>query len=90
MIPSLPDGLYPFIDQRIPLAELAMVEAPPDFEALFKTQSAANGLEIIRGEPVELRCQSEQYPDATFLIYWPHGSDQIHMLVPKKFAVGRA
>jgi hypothetical protein len=59
-------------------------------EALFKARSAASGVEIIRDEPVELRCQSAQYPDATFLIYWPRGTDCIHMLVPKKFAVGRA
>jgi hypothetical protein len=90
VIPSLPDGLYPFIDQRIPLSELAMIEAPLDLEALFKRQAAANSVEIIRGEPLELRCQSEAFPDATFLVYWPHGSNRIHMLVPKKFAVGRA
>jgi hypothetical protein len=32
--PQLPDGLYPFIDQRLPLSGLAMVEAPPQLEAL--------------------------------------------------------
>jgi hypothetical protein len=90
MIEKLPDGLYPFIDQRVPLSKLAMVEAPPDLEALFKSQAAANGIEIIRDQPVELRCQSAEYPDATFLIYWPRGTDRIHMLVPKKFASGRA
>lgn len=90
MIEKLADGLYPFIDERLPLSHLAMVEAPPDLEALFKSQAAANGIDIIRDQPVELRCQSEEYPDATFLIYWPHGSARIHMLVPKKFATGRA
>ena len=90
MIPRLPDGLYPFIDERIPLAELAMVEAPLDLEALFKAQSAANGVELMRDQPVELRCRSEQYPNATFLIYWPRGTERIHMLVPRKFAAGRA
>ena len=89
-MPNLPDGLYPFIDQRLPLAELTMVEAPPELEALFKSQAAANGMQILRDEPVELRCRSEEYPDATFLIYWPRGHDRIHMLVPTKFAVGRA
>jgi hypothetical protein len=74
----------------LPLAELTMVEAPPDLEALFKSQAAANGTEIIRDEPVELRCQSEKFPDARFLIYWPLGQDRIHMLVPKRFARGRA
>jgi hypothetical protein len=87
---NLTEGLYPFIDQRLPLAELMMVEAPPELEALFKSQAAANGVAIIRGEPIELRCQSKEYPDATFLIYWPLGQDRIHMLVPKRFAKRRA
>jgi hypothetical protein len=90
MIARLPDGFYPFIDQRLPLSEMTMVEAPPKLEGLFKSQAAANGIEITRDAPVELHCQSEEYPDATFLIYWPPGSDRIHMLVPTKFATGRA
>ncbi len=90
MIPSLPDGRYPFIDERLPLSDMTMVEAPPQLEALFKSQAAKSGVEIIRDEPVELRCQSEEYPDATFLIYWPTGTERIHMLVPTRFAVGRA
>jgi hypothetical protein len=88
--PHLPDGLYPFIDRRLPLSELIMVEAPPELEALFKSQAAANGIEILRDCPVELKCASEEYPDAIFLVYWPHGHDRIHMLVPRKFAEGRA
>ena len=82
----LPDGDYPFIDQRLPLSELAMVEAPAELEALFKKQAARNGIDILRDQPVELRCQSEEFADATFLIWWPTGSNSIHMLVPKKFA----
>jgi hypothetical protein len=89
-MPELPDGLYPFIDERLPLTELVMVEAPDDLEALFKSQAVANGIEIIRDAPIELRCSSAEYPDATFLIFWPHGTDRIHMLVPKKFVQGRA
>ncbi len=87
---ELPEGLYPFIDQRLPLADMALVEAPLALEALFKSQAAANGIELIRDEPVELRCRSEDYPDATFLVYWPLGHDRIHMLVPKPLAQGRA
>jgi hypothetical protein len=90
MIAKLPDGSYPFIDERLPLSEMTMVEAPPELEKLFASQAAANGVEILRDAPVELRCRSEEHPDATFLIYWPHGSDHIHMLVPTKFAIGRA
>lgn len=90
MISYLPDGLYPFIDQRLPLAQLTMVEAPVELEALLKKQAAANGIEIIRDEPVELRCQTEEFGDATFLIYWPLGQDRIHMLVPVGYAKGRA
>jgi hypothetical protein len=90
MVARLPDGMYPFIDQRLPLSEMTMVEALPQLEALFKSQAAKSGVEIVRDEPVELRCQSEEYPDATFLIYWPTGTERIHMLVPKGFAKGTA
>ena len=86
----LPEGHYPFIDERLPLSEMTMVEAPARLEALFKEEAAKSGVPIIRDEPVELRCRSDEYPDATFLIYWPRGTDRIHMLVPTRFAVGRA
>jgi len=32
---SLPDGRYPFIDERLPLSDMTMVEAPPQLETLF-------------------------------------------------------
>jgi hypothetical protein len=89
-LPRLPDGHYPFIDERLPLSELVMVEAPRDLEDLLKSQAAANGIDIVRDEPIEIRCQSEAYPDATFLVFWPRGTDRIHVLVPKRFAAGRA
>ena len=87
---ALADGQYPFIDERLPLSQMAMVEAPARLEVLFKEQAARNGIQIVRDQPVELICRTEEFPDATFLIWWPMGSDRIHMLVPKKFAVGRA
>lgn len=87
---DLPDGLYPFIDQRYPLSELTMIEIPHDLEQVLRSQAAANGMSIIRGTPVELRCQSEQFPDATFLVYWPYEEDRLHMLAPWKFAKGQA
>jgi hypothetical protein len=90
MTPTLPDGFYPFIDKRLPLSDLTMIEAPRDLEALLKSQAAANGVEIVRDAAVEIRCRSEAYPDATFLVYWPHGTERIHMLAPKEFASGRA
>ena len=62
MAPSLPDGRYPFIDELLPLSDMTMVEAPPQLEALFKSQAAKRGVEINRDEPVELRCQSERIP----------------------------
>jgi hypothetical protein len=87
---ALADGRYPFIDERLPLSQMAMVEAPARLVALFKEQAARNRIQIIRDQPVELTCRSEEFPNATFLIWWPMGSDRIHMLVPKKFAVGWA
>lgn len=73
-----------------PLSELSMIEVPADLEKLLRSQAAANGMSIIRGMPVELRCQSEQFPDATFLVYWPHEDDRLHMLAPRKFVKGQA
>lgn len=87
---KLPDGLYAFIDQRLPLSQLAMIEAPSDLELLFRTQAARNGLTIARGVPVELHCHSAEFADATFLVYWPLDDDRLHMLAPAEFAVGRA
>jgi hypothetical protein len=55
----LPDGEYPFIDERLPLSEMAIVEAPADLEALFKEQAARNEVKILRDLAVELRCQSD-------------------------------
>lgn len=52
-LPQLPDGHYPFIDERLPLSELVMVEAPRDLEDLLKSQAAANEIDIVRDEPVE-------------------------------------
>ena len=86
----LPDGDYPFIDQRYPLAELAMIEAPRDLENLLRTSAAKAGNEIVRGVPIELRCQSADYPDATFLVYWPLDDDKLHMLAPKEFSAKRS
>ena len=87
---QLPEGLYPFINERLPLSELTMIEAPADLEQLLRVQAAQNGISIARGVPVELRCQSAEYPDAIFFVYWPHEEDRLHMLAPKQFATGRA
>ena len=78
---ALPGGTYPFIDKRYPLCELAMIEAPAELETLLRSQAAANGIEIARGIPIELRCQAEAYPDATFLVYWPDDDERLHIVV---------
>jgi hypothetical protein len=86
---TLPDGLYPFIDRRLPLSQLVMIEAPEKLEELLRSQAVVNGVAIARAVPVELRCQSAEFPDATFLVYWPLEEDRLHMLAPKDFAKGR-
>ncbi|MER9963209.1 hypothetical protein NKJ72_19985 [Mesorhizobium sp. M0045] len=45
---KLPDGFYPFIDQRFPLSELVMIEVPHDLEQLLRSQTTANGMSIIQ------------------------------------------
>lgn len=86
----LPDGLYPFADRRLPLADMAMMEAPPALETLLRKSAQASGVEIIRDRPVELSCTSEEFPDATFLVFWPSGGERLHILAPVGSIRGRA
>lgn len=85
----LPDGNYPFIDQAFPLSELAMIETPASLKAILVEQAQKNGMEIVRDQPVEIRCLTEQFGDAVFLVYWPTG-EEMHMLAPKQFRHGSA
>jgi hypothetical protein len=89
MTPDLPEGDYPFIDRTFPLSELSMIEVPPDLERLLQDQAEQAGNPILRNAPVRLRCITDQYGDATFLIWWPDGV-RMHMLAPKRFAKGLA
>ena len=67
-----------------------MIEAPPELEALIKGEADRTGLELLRDVPVELKCQTPDGRDPTFLIYWPLGQDRIHILVPRTHARGLA
>ncbi|MFK3962128.1 hypothetical protein ACI2KT_00940 [Ensifer adhaerens] len=87
--PVLSEADYPFIDKRFPLSELAMIEVPRSLQDILIDQSEKNGEAIIRDVPVEVRCTSDQFGDATFLIYWPHGYS-MHMLAPAQFRKGNA
>jgi len=69
-------------------SELAMVEAPPGLVASLDTQAGTNWVVIVYDESVELRRQFGKYPDATFLIWWPHVSHRSHTFVTKKIVAG--
>ncbi|WP_291821775.1 hypothetical protein [Bosea sp. (in: a-proteobacteria)] len=87
--PTLPNGDYPFRDEVYPLAKLAISEAPPELAEFLIEQANANGIELIRDAVVELVCRGEGIPVQRFVVYWPSGSG-IHVLVPKRFVVGKA
>lgn len=87
---QLPDGLYPFADTRMPLSDMAMMEAPRELEDLLRDAALSAGVRILRDSPVELRCTSATYPDATFLVFWPSGAERLNILAPKAFVRGRA
>lgn len=59
--PLLPNEDYPFADQRFPLSEMAMMEAPVELEQLLKKAAEENGVEIVRDDPVELTCGSQDF-----------------------------
>lgn len=88
--PSLADGEYPFIMEKFPLRDLAWIEVPESLEALLLDQIRVNGIQLIRGQPVELRCMTPQHGDAIFMVFWPHDGDRLHMLAPKVFQTGKA
>ncbi len=82
----LAPGSYPFATERHDLADMAMVEASPALEALFKQEAEANGIAILRDEPIELKCRLGKETIAAFLVWYP----SIHLLVPKELVTGRA
>ena len=87
---KLDDGDYPFISERLPLSDLAWIEVPASLQAFLREQARANGVQLVRGTPVELRCVTPQYGDAVFMIFWPEDDDRLHMLAPKTFQKGKA
>lgn len=86
----LPDGIYPFIDSEYSLADMIMAEAPPEVEQLIRQHAEATGLEIIRDIPVELSCVTGTDMIARFLVWWPQGSERLHILTPARLVHGRA
>lgn len=86
----LPDGLYPFADKRLPLRDMAMMEAPAELETLLRQAARDCGVSIIRDRPVELICASAEHPDARFLVFWPSGETRLNILAPLEFVKGRS
>lgn len=86
----LPDGEYPFANTRLPLSKMGMMEAPPELERVLREAATKQGVEIIRDQPVELHCTSENFPEATFLVFWPSGNERLNILAPEESIVGKA
>lgn len=86
----LPDGNYPFIDREYPLVDMIMAEAPPELEQLIRQQAEATGMDIIRNVPVELTCVTGTDMIARFPVWWPQGSERLHILTPARLVRGRA
>lgn len=87
---KLEDRAYPFISERFPLSDLAWIEVPTSLETLLRDQAHANGIELIRGRPAELRCVTPQYGDAVFMIFWPFDDVRLPMLAPKEVQKGKS
>lgn len=90
MINQLPDGDYPFASSRLPLSQMAMMEAPEELADLLRQAAAAQGEDIIRDRVVEISCTSEAWPDATFVVFWPSGEQKLHILAPRASVIGQA
>ncbi|WP_419252440.1 hypothetical protein ACN2C6_13540 [Caulobacter sp. ErkDOM-YI] len=90
MADELTEVDYPFGNIRLPMSQMAMTEAPAELEALLRDAAGRNGIEILRDQTVELRCTSPQFPDATFVVFWPSGNERLNVLAPKGSRVGNA
>lgn len=88
--PELPDGTYPFMDERHPLSEMAFGLTPESLRTLIAQQAARAGTTIVRDEPVELRLADHASVDATFMVFWPSESADMYLLMPKRHIAGRA
>lgn len=88
-VPTLLDGNYPFRENVYPLAEMAMSEAPSELANFVFAQAEANSIKLVRDEVSELVCRGDGIPELRFTIYWPSGGG-LHVLVPKRYIVGRA
>jgi hypothetical protein len=87
---KLQDGQYPFREEYYPLTGMVMIEAPPELEVFLAAQTKASGIEIVRDEPVELVCAAPDMETNRFLVFWPSGSERMHLLVPRHLAIGLA
>jgi len=87
---KLQDGQYPFREGYYLLSAMVMTEAPAELEAFLAAQAKANGIAIVRDEPVELVCELPDSETNRFLVFWPAGSERMHLLVPRHLAKGLA
>jgi hypothetical protein len=87
---TLQDGQYPFREEYYPLTAMVMTEAPSELEAFLAAQAKASSIEIVRDEPVELVCAGPDMETNRFLVFWPSGSEHMHLLVPRHLAKGLA
>ena len=87
MMARLPDGVYPFVDRRLPLSELQKIEAPVPLETLLRQVARDSGMEIVSGEPVELTREFQGVAEAALPVWQPTGGGRLHMLAPKAEAI---
>lgn len=87
---ELPDGEYPFHEHRYALAKMIWAPAPEALEALLRAQAKANGVDIIVGSPVELRCQMPDFAESIFFVYLEHRESAMLILQPKEYLKGQA
>jgi hypothetical protein len=84
MTARLPDGVYPFVDRRLPLLELQMIEAPAPLETLLRQVARDKGTETVSAE---LTCEFQGAAEAAFPVWQPAGGERLHMEAPKAEAI---
>jgi hypothetical protein len=78
---DIPDGKYPFADQRFAFAELTLTQPPQDLADLIEAELARTGVEVPTDELLEIHLKSEDFATASFAIR-RDASGTLLMLIP--------
>lgn len=78
---QIPDGRYPFADQRFRFDELTLTRPPKDLADFLEAEIVRNGLKVPTDELLEINIESDGFATASFAVQRDE-SGALLMLIP--------